>query len=166
MEAVGNRIANEYWEAKLPPDFDRPDSTDSYQLSTFIRQKYAGRAWAADGPPPGQSAQLPKPPPQPQPQPREAPSPHVSSEITVTEIFGDAAQSPRRTPGSRTQTGVISADRKPGKKLPERLARKLKQQEPHRMQAVATKPPPRKEPASHPALTTLASDSDSDDPFA
>lgn len=53
MASVGNDVANRYWEAKLPPDFDRPDSSNGYQMANFVRQKYAQRKWAADGNPPG-----------------------------------------------------------------------------------------------------------------
>lgn len=61
MASVGNEVANKYWEAKLPADFDRPDSSNGYQMANFIRQKYAQRKWAADGNPPGlkEDIQLP-----------------------------------------------------------------------------------------------------------
>lgn len=53
MASVGNEVANQYWEANLPADFDRPDSSNGYQMANFIRQKYAQRKWAANGNPPG-----------------------------------------------------------------------------------------------------------------
>ena len=61
MASVGNEVANKYWEANLPADFDRPDSSNGYQMANFIRQKYAQRKWAADGNPPGlkEDVQLP-----------------------------------------------------------------------------------------------------------
>lgn len=52
MKRVGNKIANEYWEANLPPDFMRPLPTDRYNMERFIRDKYERRLWAADGEPP------------------------------------------------------------------------------------------------------------------
>lgn len=52
MAAIGNEVANKYWEAKLPDDFVRPDSSSGYEMQNFIRQKYAAKKWAADGPPP------------------------------------------------------------------------------------------------------------------
>ena len=62
MASVGNKVANEYWEAKLPPDFERPDSSSGYQMSNFIKLKYAQKKWAADGEPPGKvdNVQLPQ----------------------------------------------------------------------------------------------------------
>jgi hypothetical protein len=166
MQTVGNRIANEYWEANLPRDFDRPDPTNSYQLASFIRQKYVNRTWAGNGPPPGYEATEPK-----VQSPQMISRPVLQSdEMNEVDFFGDKQRSARRAAVQRTAAGVTSADRKPGTKLPERLARKLKQQgsraEPVRP-IVPMKPPPRKEPASsEPSLTAIAPDSDSDDPFA
>ena len=40
MERVGNKIANEYWEALLPQDYQRPNTEDTVGMSRFIRQKY------------------------------------------------------------------------------------------------------------------------------
>ena len=52
MKRVGNIRANQYWEAKLPPEFVRPSSGDRAGMELFIRQKYVNRLWAADGDPP------------------------------------------------------------------------------------------------------------------
>ena len=52
MKRVGNKIANEYWEARLPPDFIRPSSTDRVNMEAFIRAKYVQKLWAAPGEPP------------------------------------------------------------------------------------------------------------------
>lgn len=52
MKRVGNKIANEYWEARLPPDFIRPSSTDRVNMEAFIRAKYVQKLWAAQGEPP------------------------------------------------------------------------------------------------------------------
>ena len=41
MERVGNKIANEYWEALLPQDY--PNTEDTVGMSRFIRQKYEMR---------------------------------------------------------------------------------------------------------------------------
>lgn len=46
MEKVGNARANSYWEARLPPDFIRPQSDNVDAMSKFIRQKYEFRKWA------------------------------------------------------------------------------------------------------------------------
>ncbi|KAH0786024.1 ARF GAP-like zinc finger-containing protein [Histomonas meleagridis] len=45
MERVGNAKANAYWEALLPPDFQRPSSTDVTNMTKFIRQKYEQEKW-------------------------------------------------------------------------------------------------------------------------
>lgn len=45
MERVGNKKGNEYWEAKLPPDFERPRSENIEAMSKFIRQKYEYKKW-------------------------------------------------------------------------------------------------------------------------
>ncbi|KAH0786822.1 ARF GAP-like zinc finger-containing protein [Histomonas meleagridis] len=52
MRRVGNKVANEYWEANLPPDFMRPSPSDRYGMECFIRAKYVERRWAAPGEPP------------------------------------------------------------------------------------------------------------------
>jgi hypothetical protein len=178
MRSIGNRVANEYWEANLPPDFEAPDPTNSYQMSTFIRQKYVSRRWAAAGPPPG---------------PVQQPLVPVPADLTPFLFSsrkpghsgravrnGDRSSSNEEdlfstSPATITcehlkpklQDRVSSADRKPGKKLPERLARKLKQHEPEPPPApVLPRMPPAKTAASEPNLVAIAGSSDDDDPFA
>ena len=46
MERVGNKIANEYWEALLPQDYQRPNTDDTSGMTRFIRQKYEMKKWA------------------------------------------------------------------------------------------------------------------------
>lgn len=41
MHSVGNRKANSYWEAELPPNHDRSNTED------FIRTKYQKKRWAS-----------------------------------------------------------------------------------------------------------------------
>ncbi|GER38438.1 ARF-GAP domain 15 [Striga asiatica] len=41
MQMMGNEKSNEYWEAELPPDFDRNP------IENFIRAKYADKRWAS-----------------------------------------------------------------------------------------------------------------------
>ncbi|CAA0820970.1 Probable ADP-ribosylation factor GTPase-activating protein AGD15 [Striga hermonthica] len=41
MQMMGNEKSNEYWEAELPPDFDRNP------IENFIRAKYAEKRWAS-----------------------------------------------------------------------------------------------------------------------
>ena len=45
MERVGNKKANEYWEAMLPADYQRPASDDTSGMTKFIRQKYEMKKW-------------------------------------------------------------------------------------------------------------------------
>lgn len=40
MKAVGNRKANEIWEAKLPPNTKPSEQSPPQQREEFIRQKY------------------------------------------------------------------------------------------------------------------------------
>lgn len=46
ISCTGNRKANEFWEANLPPNFVRPAETDRNGLETFIKRKYVQRAFA------------------------------------------------------------------------------------------------------------------------
>ena len=52
MRRVGNKVGNEYWEARLPPEFMRPNSCDRASMEAFIRAKYAEGRWAGPGTPP------------------------------------------------------------------------------------------------------------------
>lgn len=52
MRKIGNKIANAYWEARLPEDYMRPNPSDMNSLEAFIRAKYVNRAWAGPGEPP------------------------------------------------------------------------------------------------------------------
>jgi stromal membrane-associated protein len=52
MKRVGNRVANQYWEANLPQDFMRPSPFDRFGMENFIRAKYVEHRWAAPGEPP------------------------------------------------------------------------------------------------------------------
>jgi len=46
VEIIGNEKSNQYWEARLPSDYQRPASEDLASLEKFIRQKYIMRKWA------------------------------------------------------------------------------------------------------------------------
>ena len=52
MQAIGNRLANIYWEKNLPSDFERPGPANRSLMQLFIKQKYALKKWADFGPPP------------------------------------------------------------------------------------------------------------------
>jgi stromal membrane-associated protein len=134
MNAIGNRIANEFWEANLPADFERPDSTNAYQLSMFIRQKYVYRKWIGSGPEPGKQLQPGQPVENGKSGKLEARIERSSSsneDLTIQDIFGPEKEGKvdkaRMMP--KPGDGVSSATRRPGKKIPERLARKLRSQE-------------------------------------
>ena len=60
MAKIGNKNANEYWEANLPSDFLYPQLTDIKGLELFVKEKYQQRKWAAtDKPQPGAEGQEP-----------------------------------------------------------------------------------------------------------
>ena len=46
MSKIGNKIANEYWEAYLPNDFKRPGASNLSMIAQFIKQKYQNKKWA------------------------------------------------------------------------------------------------------------------------
>lgn len=87
MARVGNRVANEYWEANLPDDFQRPGPGFQGLMSNFIREKYVQKKFTAKGPPPTASTHPPQQkeqrrkhhhhrheaPPPPKPKPQEDP---------------------------------------------------------------------------------------------
>jgi hypothetical protein len=177
MRSVGNAVANEYWESRLPSDFDRPDSSNTYQMSVFIKHKYMNKKWAARGPPPGTSAligshvklgaeTIPGPTPH-----RAMPERCTSSgsELTLEDIFGKddgtMARSVSPVVRERKLDGVSSKERKPGTKIPERLARKLRNQRRADLVVVAQRPTGA---TSEPNLAALAGPDpdDDDDPFS
>ncbi|OHT09206.1 hypothetical protein TRFO_22048 [Tritrichomonas foetus] len=45
MEKVGNAKGNAFWEANLPPDYQRPHTDDRDGMTRFIRQKYEFMKW-------------------------------------------------------------------------------------------------------------------------
>jgi hypothetical protein len=174
MAAVGNRLANEYWESKIGSDFEFPNPTDTYQMSNFIRNKYVAKKWAADGPPPGAT---PFEPPKPalvrrstvQPGPRPVSQPRLAAAQPATRSISDtdlsaffSPDTPRRNTSEtpRRVDPVSSPARKPGKQIPQRLARKMK--------SGSALPPPKPALPSAGSEPNLASfvGSDDDDPFA
>lgn len=46
MRAIGNKVANNYWEYNLPANFQRPNSNNRAQMENFIRRKYVDREFA------------------------------------------------------------------------------------------------------------------------
>jgi len=64
MHTIGNAVANEYYEANLPPNFARPDPNSSEEIEKFIRNKYESRRYAdrtKNGPTPVPLSAQPKP---------------------------------------------------------------------------------------------------------
>jgi hypothetical protein len=100
MQAIGNRVANQYWEKKLPADFERPDLANRSLLQTFIRQKYVFSKWADFGPPPHKIFEAMPPPPHkrrrsvPKSKPKPKPPPVV--QFTLDDFFTE--QSVGRVP--------------------------------------------------------------------
>lgn len=45
MEHIGNEKSNQYWEAQLPDDFERPKSSNVAAMTEFITNKYVDRKW-------------------------------------------------------------------------------------------------------------------------
>jgi hypothetical protein len=134
MASVGNAVANAYWEANLPADFERPEPSNRYQMTTFIRQKYVNAKWAGTGPAPGKVAVTEHPIPVPGNgkvrtfESREQSS-SSNEDISLQDIFGSEGQKTESIRVPKPVDGVSSATRRPGKKIPERLARKLRMQE-------------------------------------
>lgn len=55
MDSIGNQVSNEYYEANLPPGFQRPATDDLDGLTKFITKKYEMKTWAdKTRPPPNQ----------------------------------------------------------------------------------------------------------------
>jgi len=49
---VNNSIINAYWEANLPPHFNKPgQSASSHEVESFIRDKYINKRWVDNGTP-------------------------------------------------------------------------------------------------------------------
>lgn len=46
VQTMGNSRANEYWEARLPPDFRRPPENDMAALRNYITDKYVHKRYA------------------------------------------------------------------------------------------------------------------------
>lgn len=189
MECVGNTVANEYWEAKLPEDFNRPDPVNKYELINFIKAKYVAKKWAADGPPPGYV--------KPEEIVEETPVKHkrhrehhqrqikpsrsaeyfslsgntAAEDVTLDDIFGneDAPTVPTHHSRVKRNDGVSSSERKAGRKLPARLARKVKGTEPDQTSNTATRRRKHVPSSSAPDLSQLDTKDDSSsesDPFA
>lgn len=55
VSKIGNRIGNNYYEAKLPPAFEKPcENASSEKIRTYIQNKYRSKEYAAEGPSPAE----------------------------------------------------------------------------------------------------------------
>ena len=100
MERVGNKKGNEYWEARLPPDFVRPRSEDVEAMSKFIRQKYEYKKWIDP---------LMRPPQIPENIPWEPDPPKTNS-----DMFSDQNnQMPNEPPRRRKKKKVVDNQNMP-----------------------------------------------------
>ena len=59
FDQLDNEVANRYWERGLPANFRKPhESSTTYEVESFIRDKYEFKRWVADGEPDPVSAVL------------------------------------------------------------------------------------------------------------
>lgn len=59
FDQLDNEIANRYWERSLPASFRKPnESSTTFEVESFIRDKYEFKRWIADGEPDPVSAVL------------------------------------------------------------------------------------------------------------
>ena len=62
FEGLDNLVSNAYWEANLPSNYNKPaESTSSYNVEMFLREKYERKHWIGSGPDPVTLALAPKP---------------------------------------------------------------------------------------------------------
>ena len=53
FEAIDNEVANGYWEANIPQNCNKPvESSSSYAVENFLRDKYDRKLWKGSGPDP------------------------------------------------------------------------------------------------------------------
>lgn len=47
MEKIGNKVANDFWEYKMPVGYRKPTvSSTQFELEKFVQEKYMKRAFA------------------------------------------------------------------------------------------------------------------------
>lgn len=67
FETVDNEISNAYWEFRMPKGYNKPvESSASYAVETFLREKYERKQWIGSGPDPLTMATQPRQPERPQ----------------------------------------------------------------------------------------------------
>jgi Putative GTPase activating protein for Arf len=61
FEAIDNEIANTYWEANMPKNYNKPlENSTSHAVEMFLREKYDRKSWKSSGPDPVTMALQPK----------------------------------------------------------------------------------------------------------
>jgi hypothetical protein len=61
FETVDNEISNAYWEANMPKGYNKPvESSGSYAVEMFLRDKYERKLWIGGGPDPLTLSKQPK----------------------------------------------------------------------------------------------------------
>ncbi|OMJ89965.1 hypothetical protein SteCoe_7752 [Stentor coeruleus] len=61
FESIDNDIANSYWEANLPKNYNKPiETTTAYSVEMFLRDKYESKLWIGSGPDPVSMSKQPK----------------------------------------------------------------------------------------------------------
>ena len=53
FESIDNEFANNYWESNMPKGHNKPvESSGSYAVEVFLRDKYERKLWTGSGPDP------------------------------------------------------------------------------------------------------------------
>ena len=61
FEVVDNDISNAYWESRIPKGYNKPvESSGSYAVESFLREKYERKQWIGSGPDPLTMATQPR----------------------------------------------------------------------------------------------------------
>lgn len=61
FESIDNDFANNYWEQNMPKSHNKPvESSGSYAVETFLRDKYERKLWIGSGPDPVQYSMQPR----------------------------------------------------------------------------------------------------------
>ena len=186
MRRVGNKVANQYWEANLPRDFMRPSPFDRFGMEQFIRQKYVEHRWAAPGEPPhitkarspyARATQPQSPQQQYQQQQYVQPPSHVSPARSLESLaphpsppppaqndsepsafdFIDAPKEPAKESPLTSPTASVQPQQQEQKTLPKSSSPPPAQHKPH-----FAKREPAQTPPTVPPKKTVADDSSFD----
>lgn len=107
MCTLGNAKANQFWEAKIPPDYPRPVEID--ERHKFIANKYVRRLWIdPDAPVPYQYAPLFPGKPVASTNDAQVPIPAPSPSVSPTNVISPAT-SPIPSPSTSTQQPLFGS---------------------------------------------------------